>query len=103
MDLDSPSSNVGYRIVHELPGRVRLRIPALGRPGFEPEDIEDWMELLGAVASARANRGARTLVVDYRPSAGARTAVLNRLKAYSPPAENLSSHGARATPRSRPW
>jgi manganese/zinc-transporting P-type ATPase C len=83
-NLDSSATLSDYRIVHELPGRLRLRIPALGAPGFDPDDLEDWMDPLGVVHVARANRGARTLVVVYRETSGARDAVLRRLESYSP-------------------
>lgn len=73
-----------YRVVHALPGRLRLRIPALGMPGFDPDDLEDWLDPLGVVSDARVNCGARSLVVAYRDSAGAREAVLRRLESYAP-------------------
>ncbi|RKT44734.1 P-type E1-E2 ATPase/heavy metal translocating P-type ATPase [Thiocapsa rosea] len=87
MDFDSPAFDLSYRIVHEIPGRLRLRIPALGGPGVEPEDLEDWMDPLGVVTAARANRSARTLVVAYRESIGARETVLQRLESYTPTQE----------------
>ncbi|CRI64248.1 Heavy metal translocating P-type ATPase [Thiocapsa sp. KS1] len=87
MSAGSPPVGLSYRIVHELPGRLRLRIPALGAPGFDPDDLEDWMDPLGVVTSARASCGASSLVVVYHESAGARDSVLRRLDAYSPRTE----------------
>ena len=84
MPLDAPMLDLSYQIIHELPGRMRLRLPALGGPGFDPDDIEDWMEPLSVVSAARANRGSRSLVIQYRDDPGARIAVLERLAAYVP-------------------
>lgn len=84
MTSRTPLRPYGYQIVHELPGRLRLRIPALGTPGVTPEDLEDWMDPLSVVVSVRANRGARTLILRYRDTPGARAVLLRRLGAFVP-------------------
>ncbi len=73
-----------YRVVHEVPGRVRFGIPALGEPGFEAFYLESWMEAAGAVTEARVNPPARTLIVRYKGGNGGRDAVIQRLKGFSP-------------------
>jgi len=72
-----------FRVVHELPGRLRLRIPALGEPGWEPAYLVAWMEAAAPVAEARANRASQSLIVHYRGGSAGRAAVLRRLLAYT--------------------
>ncbi len=73
-----------YRVVHEVPGRLRFRVPSLGEPGFEASYMEAWVEAVAAVTEVRANRPARTLIVHYRGDNVARAAVIQRLEAFSP-------------------
>lgn len=72
-----------YQIVHEVPGRLRLRIPVMGQPGYEASFIESWIEAAASVTEVRANRAARSLVIEYRPGDGARGRLLTRLRAFS--------------------
>jgi len=47
-----------YQVVHELPGRLRLPVPALGRLGFEPSALESWLDrLLRRLLPSRASFG----------------------------------------------
>jgi heavy metal translocating P-type ATPase len=72
-----------YRIVHEVPGRLRLRIPALGEPGCEARALEDWMDAAAPTQEVRANRSARTLIIHYQGGDEARGALLRRLERFS--------------------
>ncbi|MBK1706596.1 heavy metal translocating P-type ATPase [Halochromatium glycolicum] len=85
-----------YRIVHEVPGRLRLRIPALGEPGCEAGALEDWMDAAAPVQEVRANRSARTLIIRYRGGDDARAALLRRLERFSSePIPGYSEDGVR--------
>jgi heavy metal translocating P-type ATPase len=72
-----------YHLVHEVPGRLRFRIPALGEPGLEASFVEDWMQAAAAVTEARANQTARTLIVHYQGGNAARASVVHRLESFS--------------------
>lgn len=73
-----------YRLVHEVPGRLRFSVPSLGEPGYEASYMEAWIETLAAVIEVRANRGARSLIVNYQGGDTARTTVVQRLESFSP-------------------
>ncbi|MCF7978836.1 MAG: hypothetical protein K9L82_12615, partial [Chromatiaceae bacterium] len=72
-----------YRIIHEVPGRLRLRIPALGEPGYEASALEDWIDAAAPTLEVRANRSARTLIIHYQGGAEARRSLLRRLEHFS--------------------
>jgi manganese/zinc-transporting P-type ATPase C len=74
----------GLSIVHELPGRLRLRLPCLRHPFFALTDFEDTLMSLEGVEQARANPAARSLLVEYDGRAEVRNALLKRLAALSP-------------------
>ena len=73
-----------FRLVHEVPGRLRLRVPALGRPGVDAGWVEAWMDAVAPVTEVRANTAARSLTVHYRGDDAGRAAVLKRLAAFVP-------------------
>lgn len=73
-----------YRVLHEVPGRIRFHVPAMGEPGLEAAFIESWMDALAGVDSARANRAARTLVVHYCGGAETRKHLIHRLETCAP-------------------
>jgi len=75
---------VDYRVVHEVPGRIRFRIPALGEPGSEAAYLESWMDAAAAVTDVRANLPARTLIVRYQGGDVGRDAVMRRLLGFAP-------------------
>lgn len=89
MSLSSapPSESLPHTIVHELPGRLRLRIPWLGAPGYSGAELEDWLEQVPGVHQAHAGLGARSLVVEFEPGAERRAQLLARLAAYVPDAD----------------
>lgn len=53
------------RIVHQCPGRVRLRYRPPRDATFDPRDLEQRSALLGGVAGARVNGTARSLVLQF--------------------------------------
>lgn len=76
----------GLRIVHELPGRLRLRLPCLSHPFFAVAEFEDELLSLDGVEQVRANPHARSLLVGYDGRSEVRNALLERLAALSPQA-----------------
>jgi hypothetical protein len=72
-----------YRLVHEVRGRLRLRVPRLGEPGWEAAYLAAWMEAAAPVTEVRVNRAAKALVVHYRGGATGRAAVIRRLEGFT--------------------
>lgn len=77
-----------YRVVHELRGRLRVRVPALGRRGFPVDALEYWIESRSGVIEAQANPGAQSLVIRFDPAHADRVALLRRLASFEPSAES---------------
>lgn len=75
---------IQYQVVHEVPGRLRLRVPLLGRPGFECAALEAWLDHVPGVETVRGNSAARCLVIDYAPAQVSDADLLRRLAAYRP-------------------
>lgn len=71
-----------YLVAHEVPGRVRFRIPALGEPGCEAPSVESWMEATTPVEEVRANPAAKALIVRYTGGRQGRDAVIRRLEEF---------------------
>jgi cation-transporting P-type ATPase C len=74
----------GYSVVHEVPGRLRLRVSALADPALDAAFLGSWLEAVQGVEAVRINRGARSAVIEYAGGAGVREAVLHRLGQFSP-------------------
>ncbi|WP_343043860.1 heavy metal translocating P-type ATPase [Marichromatium bheemlicum] len=89
-----------YHIVHQLPGRLRLRLPALGAPGCRPEAFECWFEALPEVREVRAALATKSLVIVFTPTTEARLRVLERLRAYVPHVAEVSQPLPEAAPES---
>jgi heavy metal translocating P-type ATPase len=73
-----------YQLMHQVPGRIRLRVPALNRPECPAARLERWMEICPAVCAVRVNPRARALILDYRGAAPERAMALEHLRAYAP-------------------
>lgn len=84
-------TSISYHILHDLPGRLRLRIPQLAGPGVA-EPVRYWLEAQDGVEDVRINRSACSLVIDYDPRRLARAPLLARLAAFKP------QHGSGSTP-----
>jgi len=74
---------VSCHILHELPGRLRLRVPALAAAGVG-EPLRYWLESLDGVLDVRLNRAARSLAVDFDPRRLPRERLLARLADFRP-------------------
>jgi heavy metal translocating P-type ATPase len=79
-----PLTRIRYRILHEVPGRLRLHVPAMGQPGCEAAWLEAWMDAAAAVKAARVNPAARSLILHYSGGSAAREALLHRLVSFTP-------------------
>lgn len=77
-------STLPFTLVHEVPGRLRLRLPVLGQSSLDPAYLETWMEGTAGVQAVRINRSARSLVVEHDRDAATRARVLARLGAFDP-------------------
>ncbi|AGA91596.1 heavy metal translocating P-type ATPase [Thioflavicoccus mobilis 8321] len=69
-------------LVHELPDRLRLRVPALRGTGLDAAELESWVDVLPGVREARANRAAGSLTVHYDGGSAARALILKRLATF---------------------
>src|SRR5947207_251839 len=74
------------QLVHEIPGRVRIRIDEPEVFHFDPAALRAWLEDQPGVRAVRVNAASRSVVVDHDPAAlgaerlVARLAGLNRLR-----------------------
>jgi manganese/zinc-transporting P-type ATPase C len=68
--------------IHELPGRLRLRVPALRETGLDAAELESWIDILPCVHEARANRAAASLTIRYDGGSDSRAVILKRLAAF---------------------
>ena len=85
-----------YTVIHELPGRLRLRVPALALPDTDVGFLESWLDTVHGVDGVRINRAARSITILYAGDVGVRDAVLHRLEQFSPAAVPGSSGDAAA-------
>lgn len=83
--------STSYNILHELPGRLRLRVPALAGAGVG-EPLRYWLDALDGVEDVRINRAARSLVIDYDPRRLAQAQLLARFDAFAPPTGSSRIH-----------
>lgn len=73
------------RVVHELPGRLRIRCAGFHDPSFDPAYMEAVLKNISGVGRVRFNIGAGTVVVGYNPDNTCRKTILACLKSL--PAE----------------
>ncbi|WP_392477831.1 HMA2 domain-containing protein [Nostoc sp. C110] len=60
------SKNIFYSIVHTIPGRIRFRIPLLGRDTEYANQLKLAMESDPRVINVRANPKAASIVINYK-------------------------------------
>ncbi|WP_084162048.1 heavy metal translocating P-type ATPase [Methylocaldum szegediense] len=89
----------GFRIIHELPDRIRLRLARLAQPYFAVPEFEAQIADLDGVRTVRTNRPARSLVVTYDGRAEVRASLLQWLAALPP---NAFLNRCDPEPSSRP-
>jgi len=80
------------RVVHDIPGRLRVRVPAW----VDPEGLIQAVQAVTGVASCTWSPTTRGLLVAYGPatSAGALLEVIRRATGASGPVEALSSRAS---------
>ena len=69
-----------FTIVHEVPGRLRLRSPRLFDPALDVRYLEALVGALPGVDKVRTNRWGASIVVDYDADPRNRTRILNLLE-----------------------
>ena len=74
-----------FRILHELPGRLRLNLELPIRPVVEPSQVEAHLHDHAGVRKLSFNPHTRNLLIHYDGSAATRAALLARLEAAPPP------------------
>lgn len=72
-----------FTIVHDVPGRVRFKLPAFADTALDTTALESWMEVLAGVRQVRVNPPARSVIVEYRDGKTNRAAVVERLNAFT--------------------
>lgn len=80
--MSAPDCTLDFSLVHEVPGRLRLRVPALRDRGLDTAYLESWMDALAPVRQARASRAAASLTLEYEGGASTRDAILERLAQF---------------------
>lgn len=72
-----------YRLLHALPGRLRLRMPILAE-GAIAQSLRHWIEAAEGVDEVRINARALSLVIHYDASELSAEALLERLQLFRP-------------------
>lgn len=57
--------NLSYRVVHSIPGRIRIRIPRLVNDSEYASNLQHLIEALDFVSYVRINPTASSLVVEF--------------------------------------
>ena len=88
MEVQSLSKNK-LRIVHEIPGRIRIRSPFLGNPFIDTRYFEAFLQATSGVDRVRLNKPAASVVVRYDDAPETRLKILEILE--RPPEEIRTS------------
>jgi heavy metal translocating P-type ATPase len=78
----APSIIDGAFILHDLPGRLRLRLPALLHASFAASQLQAWMEADPGVLHVRINPAARSLIIEYDEESANRESILDRIDRF---------------------
>ncbi|MGG6269456.1 HMA2 domain-containing protein [Leptolyngbya sp. AN03gr2] len=62
---------MNYQIVHNIAGRLRIRIPQLAHDAEFASRLSGFVESLAGVTQVRINPAASSIVIQYQPSVGA--------------------------------
>lgn len=92
-------------IVHELPKRIRFRVPQLGMPHCKGAALESYLLASTGVERVRANDYAHSVVVEYDGDPKTRQALIKKLKTLSQEDLAPTSHESPLPPvaKSRVW
>lgn len=62
---EQPSQEEDYKIVHSVPGRIRLRIPRLVNDTLYAKRLEKLLSAEAKVKQVRTNQAAASLIIQY--------------------------------------
>jgi manganese/zinc-transporting P-type ATPase C len=77
-------TDCGLLVVHELPKRLRVKIPLLRRPHLDLEHFASLISDSVGVMSVRLKVGAESVIIEYDGTSAARHSVLQKLSAIMP-------------------
>ena len=102
--LSTPHENVSWQILHQLPGRVRVRVPELAAHARYGAWLQSALNALPGVTSVRVNQAARSVVIKHQPAAAAEVQaklaeVQAKLVGPSAWAQATSPEGEGSTPK----
>lgn len=99
-DLGSPPLLIATEVVHQLPGRLRMRVPLLRRRDLVAARVVDFLRQQPGVQTARVNPACAALVVIYDPT----LVTPRQIEGWLARAVTLPSAASpRAMPRPRVW
>jgi Cu2+-exporting ATPase len=58
-----------WQVLHQLPGRIRIRVPQLGANDRHAIQLEAVLAVTPGVTNLRINQAARSVVIQYQPAA----------------------------------
>ncbi|BAZ29722.1 hypothetical protein NIES4074_21690 [Cylindrospermum sp. NIES-4074] len=65
MDVATPSAKVAYKIVHEIPGRIRFHVPKIAEDRAYGQRLEKLLKIDAQVVSVRVNYNAASIAIAY--------------------------------------
>jgi Cu2+-exporting ATPase len=83
-------ASADLEIVHELPGRIRLKGPFLSHPALDIPFFEGYIIAIEGIEDVRINHKASSIVIEYSGNSDTRDRILSSLAI--PPKEALSDH-----------
>lgn len=63
---ERPNLSWGYQVVHQIPGRIRLKIPSLKTEPQWAQKLEELVNFEDRITKVRVNRNAVSVVIHYR-------------------------------------
>lgn len=81
--------NSNLRIVHDIPGRIRIRSACLGDPFLNARYLEAYIEALKGVGFVRLNKPASSIVIHFDNRMETRNRILSTLE--NPPSEVITT------------
>ncbi|MGZ8308315.1 MAG: HMA2 domain-containing protein, partial [Rhodoplanes sp.] len=70
-------------VVHELPRRLRLKMPFLQRAHLDTDHLVGIVAEIDGVQSVRINIGAESVIIEYDGTSAARRAILHKLSSIT--------------------
>ena len=64
-----PPSQPSWQVLHQLPGRIRIRVPELGKNDCQAIWLEAALAVTPGVTHLRINQAASSVVIQYQPAA----------------------------------